>query len=348
MEQSVKQKFLNGDLKLDVLFHLLWKRKRLFIINFAIVFVLSAIYAFSLPRYYQAKVTLAPEFSSGNSLGGGTLGSLASIAGINLGSMGTEDAIVPNLYPDLMTSTDFLTSLFSIQIQTQTGESYPYVEYLANHQKESWWAEGLTSLKAIFSSRKAKLEIFPVDPFRLNKEQAALADMIKQKILCVVDKKTNVITLQVEDQDPLVAATLVDTLKTRLQDFITTYRTQKARNDLQYALKLKTETKEHYVEKLRAYTNFTDTHQEIFLQEYKSRKENLEKEADLAYDLYNQVSKQVEMTKAKIMERTPAFTTIQNATVPQLPAGPKRSLIVLVCLVLTFVGTTVYILIKNN
>lgn len=347
MDESIKKKFLNGDLKLDALFQILWANKKTFIINFVVVFILSAIFAFSLPRYYEAKVTLAPEYSTGGTLGSGALGSLASMAGINLGSMGSEDAIVPTLYPDLMTSTDFLTSMFSVKIQTKDGAQYSYADYLAKHQKTAWWSGVLSSVKGIFSKEKKQENIFPVDPFRLNREQTALVDLIRQKFICVVDKKTNVITLQVEDQDPLVAATLADTLKVRLQDFITLYRTQKARNDLQYALKLQKETKEKYLEKLRAYTEFSDSHQNIFLQEYKSRRENLSNEANLTYELYNQISKQVELAKAKIMERTPAFTTIQNATVPNLPAGPKRSVIVLVCLILTFVVTTVYVLIKK-
>ena len=323
MEQSIKKKFLDGDLKLDLLFQILWKNKKIFIINFAVVFVLSAAVVLSLPRYYSAKVALAPEYSSGSSLGSGSL------------------------YPDLMSSTDFLTSLFSVQIETNDGKKYSYVDYLANHQAEPWWTTLGKSVKNIFTDSKPKEALFPVDPFRLNKQQTAMAEIIQKKILCVVDKKTSVITLQVEDQDPLVAATLVDTLKTRLQDFITAYRTQKARNDLQYALKLKRETEALYIEKLRAYTEYSDSHQEIFLQEYKSEKENLEREADQAYGMYNQVAKQVEMAKAKILERTPAFTTIQNTTVPNLPAGPKRTLIVLVCLILTFVGTTIYILLKK-
>lgn len=346
-EKTIKERFLDGDLKLDGLFRLLWDNKRLFIINLTIAFIIAVIIAVSLPRYYNAKVTLAPEYSSGKSLGNGTLGNLASIAGINLGSMSSDDAIVPTLYPDLMSSTDFLTSLFSIKIQNKEGEMYSYAEYLTDHQKSAWWVEGWNGVKGCFSGKKVSYNLYPVDPFRLNPRQTALVDIIRSKILCIVDKKTDVITLQVEDQDPLVAAMLVDTLKVRLQDFITQYRTQKARNDLQYALKLQEETRDKYMEKLQAYTSYTDTHQNIFLQEFQSKKDNLERESDLAYELYNQVSKQVELAKAKIMERTPAFTTIQNSTVPSLPAGPKRSVIVLLALIVTFVGTTFYLLLRK-
>ena len=48
--------------------------------------------------------------------------------------------------------------------------------------------------------------------------------------------------------------------------------------------------------------------------------------------------------KAKVQERTPAFTVIQGASVPQIPAGPKRTLFVLFMLFLTFTGTLLYVL----
>ena len=58
------------------------KRKRLFIKTLPIAFILSSIYIFSIPRYYHTETTMAPETE--NSLGGGTIGSIASTFGIDL------------------------------------------------------------------------------------------------------------------------------------------------------------------------------------------------------------------------------------------------------------------------
>jgi uncharacterized protein involved in exopolysaccharide biosynthesis len=44
----------------------------------------------------------------------------------------------------------------------------------------------------------------------------------------------------------------------------------------------------------------------------------------------------------KVQEETPAFTTIQNATVPVLKAGPSRAKIVLAFLFLAFFATVVW------
>ena len=80
-----------------------------FIINCFIGGVLSIIVAFSIPKQYTSTVVLAPEFSSGASLSSGGIGALASMAGLNLGGLsGSEDALYPELYPQVVSSTPFL------------------------------------------------------------------------------------------------------------------------------------------------------------------------------------------------------------------------------------------------
>lgn len=45
-------------------------------------------------------------------------------------------------------------------------------------------------------------------------------------------QKTSVISISVMDQDPMVAAILADTLQSRLQQYITEYRTKKQKQIL--------------------------------------------------------------------------------------------------------------------
>ena len=46
------------------------------------------------------------------------------------------------------------------------------------------------------------------------------------------------ITITVQDQDKLICATMADTARVKLQDFIIEYRTRKAKTDLDYYTKL--------------------------------------------------------------------------------------------------------------
>ena len=93
--------------------------------------VLALGVAFSVPKRYTVEVALAPESSGDVDMGG--LSSLASMAGINIGGMGS-DAIVPDLYPMIVHSKDYLVRLFDIPVTTMDGElSTTYYDYLLEH-----------------------------------------------------------------------------------------------------------------------------------------------------------------------------------------------------------------------
>ena len=78
------------------------------------------------------------------------------------------------------------------------------------------------------------------------------------------------------------------------------------------------------------------------------RQNDLENDMQLQYNNYTAVSAQVIDAKAKVQKETPAFTTLQSATVPLAPTSPKKGQILLICLFLAALGTTVYALQKEN
>ena len=56
---------------------------------------------------------------------------------------------------------------------------------------------------------------------------------------------------------------------------------------------------------------------------------------------------QYQAAKAKVQERTPAFTMIKGAAVPIKPSGPKRMIFVIAMTILAFLGTGFYILLND-
>ena len=322
----------------------LLRHKRLYFIVLPVAFVLAAIYALSLPNFYSCTVKLSPEMS-GSKASAGSLASLASSFGVNLGTGGAgTEALFPTLYPDLMNSVDFKTSLFPVKVtREEDGKSFTYYDYLMNEQKTPWW----TKIMDVFGS-KEKPEAQKVNPFRLTKEQTDIVKAINQNVVCDVDKKTMVITINVTDQDPVIAATMADTVKTRLQKFITDYRTSKVRNDLEYNKKIAAETKARYDKARRLYADFSDANQDVILESVRQKQTELENEMQLQYNAYQQVAAQLLAAEAKVQEETPAFTTLQSATVPVLKSGPKRAQMCLIFVFLAFLGVTAYILYKED
>ena len=333
------------------IFQDLLRHKMLYVKVLPVAFVLAAIYALGQPNFYQCTVKLSPEMSGSKSTGG--LASLASRFGVNLGSSGAgTEALFPTLYPDLMNSVDFKTSLFPVKvtIEGKDGEkdrTMSYYDYLKDEQKSPWWSAAIKGVFSIFKSQNSNLKE-KVDPFRLTPGQAAIVGALNQKIVCDVDKKTMVITISVTDQNPVIAATMADSVKTRLQKFITDYRTSKARVDLEYNKKICKETKARYEKARQKYAEFMDSNQDIILQTVRQKQTDLENDMQLQYNAYQQAAAQYLAAEAKVQEETPAFTTLQSATVPVQKAGPKRAQMCLIFVFLAFLGTTSWILYKED
>ena len=333
------------------IFQDLLRHKWLYVKVLPVAFVLAAIYALSQPNFYQCTVKLSPEMSGSRSSSG--LASLASNFGVNLGSNSSgADAIMPMLYPDLMNSVDFKTSLFPVKvtIEGKDGEkdrTMSYYDYLRDEQKGPWWSSAMNAVFTMFKDPSSKVKE-KVDPFRLTPSQAAIVGALNQKIVCDVDKKTMVITISVTDQNAVIAATMADSVKTRLQKFITDYRTSKARVDLEYNKKICEETKARYEKARQKYAEFMDSNQDIILQTVRQKQTDLENDMQLHYNAFQQAAAQYLAAEAKVQEETPAFTTLQSATVPVGKAGPKRAQMCLIFLFLAFLGTTAWILYKED
>jgi len=295
---------------------------------------------------------LAPELSSSG--GRNSLTSLAASFGLKLGSgaMGSE-ALFPTLYPDLMNSVDFKTSLFPVKVHRKDStRQMTYYDYLLKEQKSPWWSQAiggtLNALISLIATEDTTANKKTVDPFQLTKKQERVVKMLKRKIDCDVDKKTMVITIKVVDQDPWIAATMADSVKEHLQQFITDYRTNKARKDLELTRKQFQDTKREYDRARQLYAQFADANQDIILQAVRMKQTELENEMQLKFNAYSTMSLQLQAAEAKVQEETPAFTTLQSATVPLEKSGPGRKKILIVFLFLAFCGTSAWALNKEG
>ena len=162
-----------------------------------------------------------------------------------------------------------------------------------------------------------------------------------------MDKKTGVISVNVESQDPYVCKIIADSVQQKLQDFIIEYRTSKARNDYEYYLKLTKDAKQEYEKARQKYASMADANTHTALKSVELKLEDLENDLQLKFNTYTTINTQLQAAKAKVQERTPAFTTIKGASVPIKPSGPKRMIFVIVCLFITFIGTAIYVNIQN-
>lgn len=330
----------------------LWK-KRLFILGVcSTVLIISIIYIVSLPRTYRTEVTLLPEVVTDGGLSG-NLGSLASLAGVKLGSGSSEDAIYPEFYPKVVASTPFVMELRDVPIITDDKKKMTFYSYVMDNQKLPWWS---AFFHLIFSKNKIEeetkdiqiLDSTKAEVFQLTKKQLAFEKNLRQMITCRVDKKTDMVTIDVEMQDPIIAAYMADVIKEKLQTYITNYRTSKARNDMLYMEKIVEDSRKDYLEAQHKYAVYADSYKSLVLETFSQEQDRLESEMQLAYTVYSQAFQQLQLAKAKVQEHTPVFVTVQPAVVAEKPSGPKRMVFVFMMGVLSFLLSSSWVLFKES
>lgn len=327
----------------------LWAKKKLFAKTLPIVFVMACVFILGFPRYYITDIKLAPEMggtSASSKLG--SLGSLASSIGVKLDNLQTNDAITPLLYPDLMNDNGFVTGLFRVMIETKDGTiKTNYHDYLKEHTKVSWWYQPIKWVKSMFSEEETSICDKDYDPYNISKSESELVKAVRQNIKIDFDKKTAVISIKITAQDPLVCKIMADSVKERLQLFITEYRTSKARIDYEYYKKLTDNAKKEYEKALQRYGSTSDANTKVALKSVEMKLEDMENDLQLKFNTYTTVNAQMQVAMAKVQEVTPAFTTIKGAEVPVKPAGPKRTIFVLAMLFLTTLGTSINIVFRK-
>lgn len=328
----------NGELQINwmgILKQLISIRKKLYKAAGAGL-IIGIIIAISTPKEYTVSVTLSPEMRNGKSSSG-----LASMAASFLGSsIGSDspDALNAALAPDIVASTPFLLELLDVRVINKTQKTeIAFTDYLEK-QKLPWWSYilkipgmAISSIKAIFkeNEEKIKTDTTQAGAIKLTEEDTQKLNGLRKLITIGADKKTGIITLTVTLQDPQVAATMADTVVSKLQQYIITYRTSKAKEDCLYLEKLYKERQQEYYDAQQHYAHYVDANSNMVFQSTMAERERLQNDMNLAYQVYSQVAQQLQMARAKVQEEKPVFAVVEPAVVPLNPSGTSRKVIVM-------------------
>lgn len=340
------------ELEIDLMEYVrkLWRVRKLLLKAAVVGLVVGLIIALSLPREYTVGVTLSPE--SGKNASGGGLSGMASMLGFGSMSLGGDaDALNITLFPEIVASTPFLLELLDTHVTTLDGKvDTTFMAYL-DEQKSPWWGTLLAlpgmaigGVKSLFSDKKDEALENTVNPFHLTEKQASKVGSLRKAIMVDVDKKTGVTSVSVTLQDPLVTATITDTVVEKLQQYITAYRVSKAQQDCNYLEQLYKDRQKEYYEAQQSYANYMDANKSVILQSVLTERERLQNEMSLAYQVYSQVATQLQVARAKVQEAKPVFAVVEPSTVPLQPSGTSKKVVMLGFIFLAVIGTSAWIL----
>lgn len=344
VEQINKQEETEIDL-IEVIRKLWAKRK--FILKVTVVFMaFGVLIALFSPKEYTAGCTMVPQI--GEKTTGGNLSGLAAMAGINLGSNSGGDVLMPNVYPKILSSVPFQKELMQTEIKFEdyeqpvrlldyyTGEEYRKFSLLGTIKKYTIGLPGLI-LGAL-----SKEEATPGLPDSassgiqsLSKEEDDCMKILANLVTLTVNDKEGYITLSASMPEPVAAAQLAYKVQVLLQKYVTEFKIEKARANLEFIEERYADAKSEFERKQEELAEFRDANRNFASAVAKTTEERLSNEYAVVLGVYSELAKQREQANIQVKEDTPIFAVVEPVTVPTERSKPKRALI---CVAFTFLG----------
>lgn len=308
------------EIDLMALFHEIYRNKKSIIKVCSICFVIGIVIAFSLPKEYTSYITFASE-SDKQKMSGST-NALANMIGI--ADLGTDYGVNENIYPEILKSTPFVLALSKIPIVYDSTEM-SLKTYILTRQKYPWW---------LFWKNKDSEDI---DDSMLDTQMMTdiYVEMFKSKVSLKQSDESKLFVLESTFQDPIIAQTVVDSVLSHLQEYITNYRTSKTRHDVEMNKKMVADAKREFILADSLYGSIVDKNANLVTKSTMIIIDRFKNERDLKYNIYQQYASQLALSIIKLQEETPIATIIEPSKSPIAPSSPNKILIIALT---TFLG----------
>lgn len=314
----------------------LWKARKQILTIATICGILGGIIGFLTPATYTASSTFLPQTSQAGGGLSGSLGGLASLAGINLSTgVGGGGEIPPSMYATVLASEPFRKRILDAKLLVN-GDSIAYRTYLENQPASALgtiqeYTIGLPGklIGALSKSEEGKGEAVDSGLQPLSDGEFKLHNAIAGKISIANDKKEGVVSLTVVEGDPLIAAQVAKVTEKVLQDWIIEHKIKNAKSQYEFIVKQFEDKQKEFFSIQDQLAGYMDRNQNVLSATYLTRLERLQAEFDLANSVYSELAKQKEQAAIQLSKDTPTFSVLDPVKVPKLKTGPKISFYVL-------------------
>lgn len=320
--------------------------------------VLGLLVALFSPVEYTSEALLMPEMKSSENSPGDLLESYGGILGLsNLGSMNMskEGTIAPEVYPKIVKSLIFQHRLLEQDIYFSeldtTVSGYTYFEDIYSRSLFELLIEYTIKLPKKFSSPEP-LKTLP-EWLRKQFDEEAVVELrgdeleiikdMKERVEIELSSETGVLTVTAKMPDAVAAAQVNSKVINMLKDFIKSYSTQKAKEDLAFAETQHQQARDRLEEVQEELATFLDQNVNLATAKSRAQEQRLQAEFDLAYNMYNNVSQQLMEAKMKVQEQTPVFKPIQSVDVPIEQSEPRRILILILSFIVGLIASFCFI-----
>jgi uncharacterized protein involved in exopolysaccharide biosynthesis len=295
---------------------LLWQSRKFICIVTGAITILAIIISLILPETFKSTAVLLPDTDKSKLGLGGSLSSLAAIAGVNVGG---EESVV-RLYPTILKSESVLRTVIYSKYKTKEySDSVNLIQYWNIKEKnpERDYEVALLNLRTILD--------------------------------VAMDLKTVVLTMSMETEEPQLSADILNNTICVADKFIRTQRNTNALEQRKWIEARLVEVKadlskaENALKEFREKNRMVSSSPQLLLDQ-----ERLMREVQINTVMYTELKKQYELVKIEEIRTTPIINVMDYGRAAAKKESPKRSIIVLVSMMLAFVGSGSYRVIEKR
>jgi uncharacterized protein involved in exopolysaccharide biosynthesis len=264
----------------------------------------GVVYALFQPNEFTSSTTFIPQLSSGVKTGGSSLSGLASLAGINIGSMESSSEFPPTLYPQVVNGVPFRVELLSNEV-TFNNELVAVKDYLEKKSSLNIigtlkkYTIGLPSLiLSSFNNQNKPLD--EIEIYSISKEDEALFKVINNSLSLSINEKEGFITISFTDTNKNVAAQVTQIAQNLLQEKIIEFKNKSSKEMLDFALKQYSDKKDAYEKLQDERAVFVDKNINISSSLFQNKLSRIESEVNILESIVQQLASQVEQAKLQV------------------------------------------------
>ena len=299
-------------------------RKQIIVISF--VFVLAGVTSALLSAtVYTSSTTFINSQGEPSSNSG--LSGVASLVGINLGSISSGSEIPSTMYPQIGESVEFKRDLLDSYIDEK--EQIKLEDFLTDYNK----------IEKNVTENNKKLFV--------SEYEDELFDVINDIVSISVNQKDGFITISANMPNSEYAANTCVNARDILQEIVINSRIQSAKQKLEYSEKQLASKRIEFEEIQNKLAYFNDSNLNLVTSSVINEREKIEAEFQILNAVMIELSKQVEQRKLQVSEDTPVFSILKEASMPVRRSSPKRIQMVLIFGFIGLTVSTLYTVVKS-
>jgi len=346
LQQKLK---IDDEIDLLALVKIMWNGRKI-VFRLAIIgAIIGTITALFSPNEYTVTTLMVPQLGGESQSKMGGLGGLATLAGINLGmSQGNE--LMPMVYPQIVNSIPFQLELMNTPLNFQNfPKPITLLEYYTKYNRRSVFGTikkytiGLPGMLIGAVKRKSKELELPVDsvlqPIQLSPDQFIVSNLLANIVSLDLNSKEGYISLTCRLPEAFAAAQLAQKAQKLMQRYITEFRIERVKADLDFIQGRYNEIKTEFEKAQVSLALVNDRGKNFTSGIPQIEADRIQTKYTIAFSVFQDLAKQLEQAKIQVKKETPVFAIVQPVIVPLIKSKPNRSIIIFTWLFLCgFIG----------